>query len=100
MASTTTLRHLRVCPIERTSLTTSYLGATSSNIVATSSGRLSKDARFTLTIYSKSLQVTVSGQQRRAGTGSCRQLRVLLTHHDQHPPHPDSPFGWRFGSRG
>ncbi|MDQ0689957.1 hypothetical protein QF047_000917 [Arthrobacter sp. W4I7] len=50
MASTTTLRQRRVCPIDRTSLTTSYLGATSSNIVATSSGRLSKDARFTMTL--------------------------------------------------
>ena len=46
-ASTTILRQRRVCPMDRTSLTTSYLGATSSNIVATSSGRLSKDARFT-----------------------------------------------------
>ena len=47
MASTTIRRQRRVCPMDRTSLTTSYFGATSSNIVATSSGRFSKDARFT-----------------------------------------------------
>ena len=66
MASTTIRRQRRVCPIDRTSLTTSYLGATSSNIVATSSGRLSKDARFTPLLS----QIFDAPPNHRAGRGA------------------------------
>src|SRR5688572_19343961 len=101
MASTTTLRQRRVCPIERTSLTTSYFGATSSNIVATSSGRFSRDARFTQSLSQMfcSLRDHLPPGVVAAETGSFRHLRVVLIHHDQNAPHSDSPFGWRIDSR-